>query len=52
MSRACPLDGNLRTVVESDRYSAAYHCGWCGTWSREEVELDSRDLMTDAGRRD
>jgi len=35
---ACPLDGNLRKVVERDRYSVSYHCGWCGTWSREEYE--------------
>lgn len=35
---ACPLDGSVRTEVESDRYSITWKCPWCGQFSREEFD--------------
>jgi hypothetical protein len=34
----CPLDGNLRRVVDRDRFGVTWRCGWCGEHSREEFE--------------
>jgi hypothetical protein len=34
----CPLDGNLRSVVDRDRYGVTWKCAWCGEHSREEFD--------------
>ena len=48
---ACPLDGNLRRVVASDRYSTTWKCGWCQQHYVEEVTPDVRlDLQREFDR--
>jgi len=47
---SCPLDGNLRRVVERDRLGVLWRCGWCGQHSREDYEPTSRnDLQREWG---
>jgi hypothetical protein len=42
----CDLDGNVRRVIASDRYSTTYVCSWCRCVSVEEYEPDvTNDLQ-------
>lgn len=46
----CPLDGNIRHIIEREPDAVIYRCSWCKQVSREELDTTDAALQRSLDR--